>query len=149
MRNLFVAVLCCLATSVFAQGQGGFGGPQGGRGQFDPAQMVTRQADRLKKTCELTDEQYEKVKALYQKQADEMKKQMEEAQQGQGQGQRMDREAMQKQREAQEAELKKILTEDQWKKYEEEQKTRRQRRGQGGPGGQGGPQGGSQDEQQQ
>lgn len=139
MRKLFVAVLCCMATSVFAQGQGGFGGPQGG--QFDPAQMVTRQADRLKKTCELTDEQYEKVKALYQKQADEMKKQMEEGQQDQGQ--RMDREAMQKRREAQEAELKKILTEDQWKKYEEEQKTRRQRRGQGGQGGpgQGGPQG--------
>ncbi|MCQ2095990.1 MAG: hypothetical protein MJY59_04520 [Bacteroidaceae bacterium] len=140
MRKLLLAILCCVATSVFAQGQGGFGG-----GQFDPAQMVKRQADRIKQICELTDEQYEKVKTLYQKQSDEMRKSMEEGQQGQ----RMDREAMQKRREAQEAELKKILTEEQWKKYEEAQKQMRERRGQRGQGGprggfQGGPQGASQ-----
>ena len=141
MRKLFLAILCCLSASVFAQGQGG---PQGG-GQFDPEQMITRQADRLKETCGLSDEQYAKVKEFYKKQQEEMMKQFQEGGQGQGQGQRMSREDMEKRREAQNAELKKILTEEQYKKYTEAQAQQRQRRGQGGQGGQGGPgQGGPQ-----
>ena len=133
MRKLFLAILCCLSANVFAQGpQGGFGG-----GQIDPEQMITRQADRLKEACGLNDEQYAKVKEFYKKQQEEMMKRFQEGG-GQGQGQRMSREDMEKRREAQNAELKKILTEEQWKKYEEMQAQQRQRRGQGGPG-QGGP----------
>ena len=51
--------------------------------------------------------------------------------------QQMDREAMQKQREEQEAKLKAILTEEQYKTWTEAQQNMR-RRGPGGPGGRGG-----------
>lgn len=138
MRKLFLAILCCISATVFAQGpQGGFGGMGGG--QFDPEAMVKRQADRLKESVGLNDEQYAKVTEFYKKQQEEMMKRFQEGG-GQGQGQRMSREDMEKRREAQNAELKKILTEEQWKKYEEMQAQQRQRRGQGGQG-QGGPRG--------
>ena len=140
MKKILAVMLCLLATSAFAQG---FGGGQGGQRQFNPDQMATRQADRIKEACGLNDEQYGKIKEYYKKQQEEMMKQF---QQNQGQGQerpRMSREDMEKRREAQTAELKKILTEEQYAKYEEMQKQQRQRFGQGGPRGnrQGGPQG--------
>lgn len=140
MKKILSVIICAfIATSAFAQGFGG----QGGAPQFDPAQMATRQADRIKEACGLNDEQYAKIKEFYQKQQEEMMKQFQQGGEGQERP-RMSREDMQKRREAQTAEIKKILTEDQFKKYEEMQSQQRQRMGQGGPGmRQGGrPQGG-------
>lgn len=110
-------------------------GGQGGFGQMNPEQMVKMRADRLKESLKLTDDQYNKVLALYKKDNEEMMKMM----QGGGMP---DMEAFQKRREAQNAELKKILTEAQYKQYEEQnQQMMRGMGGPGGPGGQGRPQG--------
>ena len=104
---------------------------------MNPEEMAKMRAERMKETLKLTDDQYTKIVALYNKENEEMQKEMQNGQQG-GQP---DFSAMQKRREAQNAELKKILTEAQYKQYEEQEQQMGGRRGQGGPG-QGGPQGG-------
>ena len=137
MKNvlkLLVAGVMLVAGSFVSMAQPGGGRPggQGGR-QFDPAQMAQRRADMMKQTVKLTDEQYAKVLALYKEESEAMQKQMQS-----GERPRMDREAMQKQREEQDAKLKAILTEEQFKTWTEAQ----QRMRRGGPGGPGGPGGG-------
>ena len=133
MRNvckLIVAGTMLLAGAFVSQAQPGRQGGQGGQ-RFDPAQMAQRRADMMKETLKLTDKQYEEVLAMYKEESAQM--QGGQPQQG------MDREQMQKQREerraAQDAKLKKILTDEQYKTWTEQQN----RRGQGGPGGPGGP----------
>ena len=95
--------------------------------------MAQRRADQMKEAVKLTDEQYAKVVALYKEESEAMQKMMQST----DRRQQMDREAMQKQREEQEAKLKAILTEEQYKTWTEAQQNMR-RRGPGGPGGQGG-----------
>ncbi|MCR4836713.1 MAG: hypothetical protein K5899_10100 [Bacteroidaceae bacterium] len=141
-KLVFAFVAMMIATCSFAQApQGGFGG---GMGQFNPEDMAKRQADQLKTTCELNDEQYKKVKDYYVEQSKAQMEQMQKMMQGgQGGGQQMDMEAMRKQmqerQEAQNKFLKGVLTEDQFKKYETAQAERRRQFQ--GMGGQGGPQG--------
>lgn len=136
MKNvlkLLVAGMMLVAGSFVSMaqpgGQGGRGG-QDGR-QFDPAQMAQRRADEMKEAVKLTDEQYAKVLAMYKEESEAMQKQMQS-----GQRPQMDREAMQKQREEQDAKLKAILTEEQFKTWTEAQQNMR-RQGPGGPGGPG------------
>ena len=141
-KLVFAFVAMMIATCSFAQApQGGFGG---GMGQFNPEDMAKRQADQLKTTCELNDEQYKKVKDYYVEQSKAQMEQMQKMMQGgQGGGQQMDMEAMRKhmqeRQEAQNKFLKGVLTEDQFKKYETAQAERRRQFQ--GMGGQGGPQG--------
>ncbi|MBO4451593.1 MAG: hypothetical protein J5770_04155 [Bacteroidaceae bacterium] len=142
-KLVFALVAMMITTCSFAQApQGGFGG---GMGQFNPEDMAKRQADQLKTTCELNDEQYKKVKDYYVEQSKAQMEQMQKMMQGGQGGGQMDMQAMQKQmqerQEAQNKFLKGVLTEDQFKKYETAQaERRRQFQGMGG-GGQGGPQG--------
>ena len=116
-KLVFAFVAMMIATCSFAQApQGGFGG---GMGQFNPEDMAKRQADQLKTTCELNDEQYKKVKDYYVEQSKAQMEQMQKMMQGgQGGGQQMDMEAMRKQmqerQEAQNKFLKGVLTEDQF-----------------------------------
>jgi Spy/CpxP family protein refolding chaperone len=133
VMKLLVAGMMLVAGSFVSMAQPGGGRPggQGGR-QFDPAQMAQRRADMMKETVKLTDEQYAKVLALYKEESEAMQKQMQS-----GERPRMDREAMQKQREEQDAKLKAILTEEQFKTWTEAQQNR-MLRGMGGPGGPGG-----------
>lgn len=94
---------------------------------FNPEQMATRQADRIKETCGINDEQYAQLKAHFLKRSEEMQKMF----QNRGEGQdvpRMTREDMEKRREAETVEIKKILTEEQFAKYEEMQRQMQQRR---------------------
>ena len=135
MKKILMTLLAVvLTTATFAQqGQG-----RGGFGQMKPEDMAKRQAEQIKKTCEINDEQYKKIYDYYLEQSNKMQEEMKKAMES-GERQNMDREAMQKRREAQTAFIKSVLTEEQFKKYEEEQKNRRQR---GGQGGQGRPQGG-------
>ncbi len=131
MIKWMIAGMMLLGGVFAAQAQpGGFGGPGG---QMDPEQMATRQADQMKQSLKLTDQQYTKVVAVFKEQMESMQKMM------QG-GQRPDMEAMQKVREEQEKKLKDILTADQFKTWQEEQANRRG--GFGGPGGPGGRPGG-------
>lgn len=151
MKKLFLALLCCIATSsVFAQMP--MGGMGMGRGSMDPEKMAARQADEIKKKCKIDDAQYEKLKGLFMRQSEEMRKQFEQSTNGNGGGMgnfnMRDMEKMQKQmqdrQEAQKDSIKAILTADQFKKYEKMQKQQQNRmsagrgrmmRGGGGFGG--------------
>ena len=130
-----------ITTCSFAQAPQGMGG---GMRQFNPEDMAKRQADRMKETCGLNDEQYKKVTEYYVEQSKAQMEQMQKMMQGGQGGGQMDMQAMQKQmqerQEAQNKFLKGVLTEDQFKKYEAAQAERR-RQFQGMGGGQGGPQG--------
>ena len=131
-KILFAAVALIFSVSMFAQA------PQRGeRREFKPEEMATRMADGMKKGLNLNDEQYKSVYNLYLKRGEEMKARRDKGQQGQQVNREARREEMKKSQEAMNAELKKILTAEQYTKYEEMLKKQRQR--QGGPrGGQGG-----------
>ena len=135
MKKILLLVAMTM-TFVFANAQNE-GGQQfrqfGGHG-FNPEQMATHQADRLKKVCDLNDEQYAKVLDLYKTQSEEMMKQFQNRQPGQP----FNREEMQKLREEMDAKIKEILTEEQFVKYQEMQK-RMPRPGFGGHHGHGRP----------
>ena len=104
--------------------------------QFNAEDMAKMRADRIKETTKASDDQYKKIYDYFLK---ESKAMMEQFQQGQGGGPGgFDMEAMQKRMQEQEKFLKGVLTEDQYKKYAEEQERMRQ----GGPGGFGGGFGG-------
>ena len=105
-----------------------------GMGNFDPKEMAKRQTDELTKTLDLNKDQEKKVLDLNLKNAEQMSALREEMSGG-GDREAM-REKMTKIREEQTAEMKKILTESQFKKYEKYLEERRSMRGQGRPGGQ-------------
>ena len=131
-KILFAAVALIFSVSMFAQQ------PQRGeRREFKPEEMATRMADGMKKELNLNDEQYKSVYNLYLKRGEEMKARRDKGLQGQQVNREARREEMKKSQETMNTELKKILTAEQYTKYEEMLKKQRQR--QGGPrGGQGG-----------
>lgn len=136
-KFILAAFALAFSMSIFAQQ------PQRGeRREFKPEEMATFQADRMKKELDLNEEQYKALYNFYLKRGEEMKKERAKFQEGQ----QIDREALRaemvKRQEAQNAEFKKILTPEQYKKYEEMQKREQERRRQGGPGAPRGPQGG-------
>ena len=136
-KLIFAAFALIFSVGMFAQQ------PQRGeRREFKPEEMATRQAEHMKTELSLDDEQYKSVYTLFLKRNEEMKKEFANRQEGQ----QVDREArraeMIKKQEAMNAELKKILTAEQYTKYQEMQKKEQERRRQGGPqGGPRGPQG--------
>jgi protein CpxP len=105
-----------------------------GMGNFDPKEMAKRQTDELTKTLDLNKDQEKKVLDLNLKNAEQMSA-LREERSGGGDREAM-REKMTKIREEHTAEMKKILTESQFKKYEKYLEERRSMRGQGRPGGQ-------------
>ena len=133
MKKFVLAALAMVfSVTLFAQA------PQRGeRREFKPEEMATRMADGMKKELNLNDEQYKSVYNLYLKRGEEMKARREKGQQPQQGDREARREEMKKQQEAMNAELKKVLTKEQYTKYEEMLKKQQQR--QGGPRG---PQGG-------
>ena len=105
----------------------------GGQRNFDPEEMAKRQTEELTKVLDLDKSQVKKVSELNMKAADQMAEMRKEMAGGNG-----DREAMRQQmgemRKKQNAEMKKILSDDQYKKYQKYLEERRSRRG-GGQGG--------------
>ena len=135
-KILFAAVALIFSVSMFAQA------PQRGEHrEFKPEEMATRMADGMKKELNLNDEQYKSVYNLYLKRGEEMKARRDKGQQGQQVDREARREEMKKNQEAMNAELKQILTPEQYTKYEEMLKKQQQHRGQGGPRGPQGRQG--------
>ena len=131
-KIIFAAVALLFSVSLFAQG------PQ--RREFKPEDMATRVTDGLKKALDLNEKQYKSVYNLYLKRGEEMKARRDNGQQDQQVDREARREEMKKNQEAMNAELKKILTAEQYTKYEEMLKKQQQRQRQGGPRGhQGGP----------
>jgi len=129
MKKLGLLLLSVIvfATVTMAQNQG----PR----NFDPKEMAKRQTEELTKTLDLNKDQAKKVLELNTKMGEKRSAMFQEMRDGGG-----DREAMReknaKMQEEQNAEMKKILTEDQYKKYEKYLEERRAQRGQGRPGGQ-------------
>jgi biopolymer transport protein ExbD len=97
-----------------------------------PEEMAKRQTDQIKEACGLDKAQEKKVYDLSLESSKKMAKMREEMQGG------GDRDAMRakmtKARDEQNAEMKKILTADQYKKYEKYLEERRAARQQGGGG---------------
>lgn len=134
IKKIFVALLCTFVmNSMFAQGFGGMGR------QMDPEKQAAQQAKQITKKCKLTDEQHDKIYEIILKDAQEQSKQMEEMmkqfQNAQGGGGRpqINRDEMEKrQQEAQdrqlalEDQLKEVMTEAQFKKYEKWRKQQQQ-----------------------
>ncbi len=102
---------------------------------FDPKEMAKRQTDELTKALDLNKDQAAKVLELNTKVGEKMSSMREEMRDGGGDREAM-REKMTKIREEQKVEMKKILTEAQYKKYEKYLEERHAQRGQGRPGGQ-------------
>jgi len=105
-----------------------------GQRNFDPAESAKRQTEELKELLDLKKDQEKKVYDLNLKAGKKMAELRKGMQSGGG-----DREAMREKFGAMRAEsskeMKKILTDDQFVKYEKYLKERQSRRGQGGGGG--------------
>lgn len=125
MKNkfmLFLGLMLAVTISVSAQ-----------QGQRRTAEERTKATiERLTESLTLTKDQVTKLEPIILANNQEMDKAFKD-------GQRPDRETMQKNRAAMNEKFKGILTEEQYKKYEEDQaKMRQNRGGNGGPGGNGG-----------
>ena len=98
-----------------------------------PEEMAKRQTDQIKEKCGLDKEQEKKVYDLSLETGKKMAKMREEMQGGGGPSDEM-RAKMTKIRDEQNKEMKKILTADQYVKYEKYLEERRAARQQGGGG---------------
>lgn len=107
---------------------------RGGQRNFDPEERAKTQTAELKEVLGLNKDQEKKVYGLN---LDTNKKfgAMRNEMQASGGGFEGMREKMTKIREEQDKEMKKILSDEQWKKYEKYLEERRSRRGQGRSGG--------------
>lgn len=123
MKKILVALVALLMTTgAFAQGFGG--------GDFNPEDMVKRQVEHIKELCGLNDEQTKKISDYM---TESQKKMMEEFQKAQQDGGGMpDMSSFQKRREEQTKFIKSVLSEEQFKKYDEDQKKMMERFQQGG-----------------
>ena len=122
MKKLgFLLIILILGTTVsIAQ-------DRGGQRNFDPEEMAKRQTENLKEVLDLKKDQEKQVYELNLKTGKEMAKMREEA----GGDREAMREKMMGMREKQNKEMKKILTDSQWTKYEKYLEERRNRRGRG------------------
>jgi hypothetical protein len=96
-----------------------------------PEEMAKQQTEQIKEKCDLDKAQEKKVYELSLKSGKEMAKLRQEMRDGSGDREAM-REKMTKMRDEQNKEMKKILSEDQYKKYEQYLEERRAARQRGG-----------------
>ena len=121
--KLTLALILCLALYLPTMGQG-----QGrGMRNMDPEQMAERQTNMMKEQLELTAEQLPKIEELNLKYAKKMGEVREEV----GEDREAMREKIMPLMQEKDTELKKILTAEQWAKFEEERKERMKNRGSG------------------
>lgn len=130
MKKIFFAAataLLMLVGNVSAQGR-----PEG-RPQMNPEEFAKRRTEHLTKQLELNEEQ---SKQVYAQQLNQMK-QMQQLRQDQQTSREQMREKMHAARQQQDAEMKQILTDEQYKKWQQLQQEGRHRRP-NGPRGEGG-----------
>jgi uncharacterized protein YukE len=113
----------CLFTGMIYAQDGGQRGPRGQKLTLE--ERVKAQTDKMKKDFELTDVQYDSVQKINLKYA----KKTEDAMKNSKENLEQNKELFRKNREEQNKELKAILTETQYKKYEEQLKSRPERGG--------------------
>ena len=154
LKTLLVAALAIVSMSVVAQnrpqgqGQRGQGQGQGrGMGMMTVAQRAERETARINEAVKLTDAQVVEINKINYKYAAQDSVRFAQMRAQGNNGQQFDREAMMKQRQetqnAKTADLNKVLTVDQQKKYQkmvDDQAAQMRNMGQGGQrGGQRGP----------
>lgn len=114
---LTTAVLMSLSVMLHAQ-------PREPQHRITPEQQATQMVERLHKELTLTEKQQKELKTWFTRSFTQQKEESDKN--------RSNREAMrqfrEKQREANDAELKKVLTTEQYKKYEENQRKRQEAR---------------------
>ncbi len=103
------------------------------RRSFDPEDMAKRQTEQLKELLSLNKDQEKKVFDLNLETSRQMRA-LREDNRSSGGGFEGMREKMGEIRDKQDAKMKEILTDAQWKKYQKYQEERRQQRGQRRPG---------------
>lgn len=161
MKKLILALVAVFAMTTVTFAQENDNARQQNRQRFDPAEMIKRRTEQMVKTYNLTEQQAEQIKALNEKYMSNMGRGGQR--QGNGMGQRRqngegngasaqsEQRADRQQRpqggmrggfgfnnEEYTAELKKILTEEQFKAYQEDMEKMRQNRRPGGNGNWGG-----------
>ena len=90
-----------------------------------PDEMAKMQADQMKQTVNLTDDQYNKVLVVYKEQGEKMQKMFQD-------GGQPDMSEFGKMQEEQNKKLQEILTPEQYKKWDEHMQQMRQQWGGGG-----------------
>ena len=121
--GIILCVLLFVSTVSIAQNRGG-------QRNMDPKERAKQTTERLKEALDLNKEQEKKVYEINLKGNEKMMEARREMQESGGGFEGM-REKMGKLREEQNKEMKKILTDKQWKKYEKYLEEMRARRGQG------------------
>lgn len=127
MKKLSLVLLTLVAFTVVTVAQ------NRSQRDFDPKERAKRQTEELTKELDLNKDQQKKVLEMNEKYSEKMSAMFEDMRSGGGDREAM-REKMGKLRDEQNKEMKKILTEDQYKKYEKYLEERRSRRGSGGSG---------------
>jgi protein CpxP len=117
----FSILLFFFISPSFAQ-QGG-----GDRRNMDPKEMAERQTNQMKESLKLSAEQIPKVEALNLQYAEKIKVARDEA----GDDRESMRSTMMEMMKEKDVEMKKILTAEQWTKFEADRKERMQNRGRG------------------
>lgn len=120
----FLVLLFFFISPSFAQ-QG-----DGNRRNMDPKEMAQRQTSQMKESLKLTDEQVPRLEALNLLYAEKVKVARDEA----GDDRESMRSTMMEMMKVKDVEMKKILTAEQWTKFEADRKERMQNRGGGGGG---------------
>ena len=127
----FMTLLACNSNSqqrnAFTGGDPGTRIQQRGpRERMTPEQMAQRTVERMKSELQLTDKQEEELKTFLVTFNQERQKELEKA----GDDREARREAMTKSRTNMDEKIKSILTDEQYKKYKENEEKRRQEGGQ-------------------
>lgn len=120
---LTATFIMCLTLGVSAQEQGP-GNQRGPREKATPEQQATRTVERLNKELQLTEKQQKDLKTYF---TEAFKKRNAAMEKNKNDRQAF-RQQMQKDREANDAELKKVLTAEQYKTYKENETKRIQER---------------------
>lgn len=107
--TLMAAAMMLFAGSTKADAQGP------GFGNFDPAQIAQMRVDQMKESLKINDDQATKLLDLFKKEMEEMSKMFEG-------GGMPDMSKMQENQKKQDEAIQKILTEDQYKAYAEQQR---------------------------
>lgn len=111
MKKNFLKIAFTSLMLVFGMG---VANAQFGGQMPSPEEMAKMQADQMKETVKLNDDQYAKVLVVYKEQGEQMQKMFQE-------GGQPDMGAFQKMHEEQDKKLKEILTDEQYKKWNEHQ----------------------------
>ncbi|MDT0643641.1 hypothetical protein RM553_12430 [Zunongwangia sp. F363] len=120
MKKLILLLIMLISVSAFSQDEGR---RMGNRANRSPEEMANFASDRMTKMLDLNETQQEQVKSFYLERAEEMQKMRKE---NSGNLSREDRrKIMQEAALAEDEEMQKILTEEQYQKW---QKSREERR---------------------